>query len=221
MSKVFVISDLHLPFHNKAAYKHMLAELKETKPTHVVQVGDLLDQYVFSRYSRTLEVTPAGEIKRGLKAARDMWAEIARIVPKAKRVQILGNHDVRMKKRIMDRLPELETLAADLYQFEGVATLNSDRDYVEIDGVVYVHGWLSKSIDHAKHFNKPTVHGHRHRPAIEVDRPGLWSMDVGFMADEASAPLQYTMNKLTRWTLACGVVENGQPRLIFLKGGKK
>lgn len=221
MSKVFIISDAHFPFHSKAAYKHMLAELKKAKPTHVVQIGDLLDQYVFSRYSRSLEITPSNEITLGIRYAEQMWAEIRRCAPKAKCVQVLGNHDVRMKKRIGDRLPELEMMAADLYSFKGVATLHSDRDYVEIDGVVYVHGWLSKSIDHAKHFNKPVVHGHRHRPAIEVDRPGLWSMDVGFMADEKAVPLNYTMNKLTKWTLACGVVENGQPRLIFLKGGKK
>jgi UDP-2,3-diacylglucosamine pyrophosphatase LpxH len=120
VSKVFIIADAHFPFHNKVAYAHMMEVLKKEKPTHVVQVGDLLDQYVFSRYSRSLEVTPSNEITLGLRYAEKMWAEIGRIVPKAKRVQVLGNHDVRMKKRIGDRLPEMEALTPNLYSFKGV-----------------------------------------------------------------------------------------------------
>lgn len=219
MSTVFVVADCHFPFHNKRAYAHMLMELKAAKPTHVVQIGDLLDQYVFSKYSRSLEITPNNEITLGLRYAEQLWADVARLAPKAKRIQILGNHDLRLAKRIAERLPEMSLfLAKGTYSFTGVKVLKSDRDYVEIDGVVYVHGWLSKSIDHAKHFNKPVVHGHRHHPCIDVDRPGLWSMDVGFMANEKSLPMSYTMSKVTRWTMACGVVENKQPRLIFLKG---
>jgi len=218
-TKVFVISDTHFPFHSKAAYKKLIAAIKKEKPTHVVQIGDLLDQYVFSKYSKSNEITTSDDIDQGLKYAEAMWKEIKRIVPKAKCYQLLGNHDLRMAKRISEKLPELSTLYShlDIYSFPGVTTLESDRDYLEIDGVVYVHGWLSKSIDHAKFFNKPTVHGHRHRPCIEFDSSKLWSMDVGYMADKTSLPLQYTQSKFSKWTMACGVVENKQPRLIVLE----
>jgi hypothetical protein len=123
-----------------------------------------------------------------------------------------------MAKRITEKMPELCDFFShkDLYKFEGVKVCQSDRDYIEIDGVVYVHGWLSKSLDHAKYFGKPCVHGHRHRPTIEYDRASLWSMDVGFMADEKSLPLQYTASKFSKWTMACGMVEDGKPRLILL-----
>ncbi len=215
--KVFVISDTHFPFENKQAYNKMLLAIKQEKPTHVVQIGDLLDQYVFSRYSKSAEITPKFEVSVGIQAAQVMWTVIQRLVPKAKCYQLMGNHDMRLGKRIMERLPELEGLLdKGVYSFPGVKTLKSDRESITIDGVMYVHGWLSKSIDHAKHFNMPTVHGHRHRPCIEIDRPGLWSMDVGFLGDEKSLPLSYTQNKLTKWTLACGVVENRKPRLILL-----
>ena len=149
--------------------------------------------------------------------ATKFWKDIARISPRSKKYQLIGNHDVRVSKRISEKLPELAELfnVIDLYSFKGVKVLKSDRDYLEIDGVVYCHGWLSKSLDHAKHFNKPTVHGHRHRPCIEVDGD-LWSMDCGFMADETSLPLQYTMSKLTKWRMAYGIVENKSPRLVLL-----
>lgn len=194
----------------------MLGHLKKEKPTHVVQIGDLLDQYVFSRYSRSLEITPDQEVEDGIKYAKQMWLDIKKVVPRAKCHQLLGNHDVRMQKRIAEKLPELRNYVKNIYNFDGVATRSSDRDYLCIDTVVYVHGWLSKSIDHALYFNQSTVHGHSHRSGLSVNRPGLWSLDVGFMGDEKQLPMKYTMSKLTKWTLACGVVEDKQPRLIFL-----
>jgi predicted phosphodiesterase len=215
--KTFIISDTHFPFHSKKAYIKMMAHLKKEKPTHVIQIGDILDQYVFSKYSKNAGISPKSDIVKGLKQAKQMWKDIQKICPKAKCYQILGNHDMRLAKRIAERIPELAELFghADFYKFPGVKVMRSDRDYLTLDGIVYCHGWLSKSIDHAKHFNKPTVHGHRHRPCIEVDGK-LWSMDVGYMADDKSLPLSYTASKFTRWCTACGVVDSGQPRLIFL-----
>lgn len=215
--KVFCIPDTHFPYHNKEALKAIISMIKKEKPTHVVHLGDLLDQYVFSKYTRKMGITPEKDIKDGLKAAQNMWKAVKKAAPRAKCYQILGNHDVRLSKRISERLPELEPFfgVSQLYQFKGVTVLSSDRDYLEIGGVIYIHGWLSKSIDHAKHFNKPTVHGHRHRPCIEVDG-NIWSMDCGFIADEKSVPLNYTMSKLTKWRMACGIVENKKPRLILL-----
>lgn len=216
--KVVVISDTHFPYHNKAAYKEVLRLIKQERPDAVIQIGDLLDQYVFSKYSRSQNLTtPEREVSQGRMHSQSMWATIRKLVPKAKLYQVLGNHDLRLKKRIMEVLPELETVYnyKDMYTFPGVKTLKNDRDYIEIDGVVYCHGWLSKSIDHAKHFAKPTVHGHRHKPAIET-AGRLWSMDVGFLGDEKRVPFNYTMSKLTNWRMAIGIVDNGKPRLVLL-----
>lgn len=214
--KVFVISDTHFPFVDVVAFDKMMLAIKKEKPTYIVQIGDLLDQYAFSKYTKSSSVYP--DVEDGLVFAKAMWAAIRRNVPKAKCYQLLGNHDMRMAKRISEKLPELANfIQKDLYAFKGVKTLNSDRDFLVIDGVVYVHGWLSKSIDHARYFGKPTVHGHRHRPGIDYDTPRLWSMDVGFLADRTSIPLSYTASKHSRWTLACGIVEDGKPRLIILE----
>lgn len=215
--KVFVIGDTHFPYHDKRSLKRILSEIKKEKPDAIVQIGDLLDQYVFSKYPRSTKISVSHDIRKGLRYATEFWKAVRKAAPKAKCYQILGNHDLRMAKRISEKLPELGEIFThkDLYKFEGVKVMKSDRDYLELDGVVYVHGYLSKSIDHAKHFNKPVVHGHRHRPCIEVEGK-LWSMDVGFVADEKQLPLQYTQTKLTKWKKAYGIVENKQPILKFL-----
>lgn len=215
--KVFIIADAHFPFHSKKAYEKVMAALKKEKPDAVVQIGDLLDQYVFSKYSRSSKVTVQDDIKKGLSLAAQMWKDISKALPKAKLYQILGNHDMRMSKRVSELLPELSEVFSptSIYKFKNVKVMQSDRDFLVLDGVTYCHGWLSRSIDHAKHFNAPTVHGHRHRPTIEVDG-SLWSMDVGFMADEKSLPLSYTASKYSRWRMAYGIVENKLPRLTLL-----
>jgi hypothetical protein len=148
-----------------------------------------------------------------------MWTAIHKEVPKAKCFQIIGNHDVRLSKRIGDKFPELAEVfdPMTLYQFEGDTTAKSDRDFYTIDGVVYCHGWLSSSLAHAKYFNKPCVHGHRHRATIETEG-NLWSLDVGHCADENSLPLSYTASKHSKWTVGLGLVINGnQPVLLLPK----
>lgn|ERR1035437_123435 len=217
MAKVFIISDLHFPYHNKKAYNKMMKLIRKHKPTHVVQIGDCLDQYVFSKYARSMRISPEHDISQGIALMQGMWKEIKRMLPRAKCYQLMGNHDVRLSKRIAELLPELTEFFnhRDLYKLSGVTVLDSDKDFLEIEGVIYVHGYLTKSIDHAKHFNKPTVHGHRHQPMIDThDR--LWSMDVGFLADIGQLPLQYTQSKVVKWRLACGLVDNKQPSLFFL-----
>lgn len=187
-------------------------------PTHIVQLGDVLDQYVFSKYPRRMGITPMVDILEGIQEMEDMWKEIKRLCPTAKYFQLMGNHDVRMSKRIVEKIPELAEFFShkDFYKLKDITVMESDRDYLEIDGVIYCHGWLSKSIDHAKFFNKPTVHGHRHRPTVEFEHANLWSMDCGHLADVNQLPLQYTSSKFNKWTLACGIVENRKPRLIQL-----
>jgi predicted phosphodiesterase len=221
MAKVFIWGDPHFPYNHKEAQRQAIAFIKKQQPDVVINIGDLYDQYSFSKYSRTLNLTtPERELRQAMIGAMKMWNQIQEVASKAKCYQLKGNHDMRMKKRIAERLPEFEGFSKDVYKFFNVKTLKDDRSYLIIDGVVYCHGWLSKSIDHARHFNRPTVHGHRHRPAIET-AGRLWSMDVGFMGDEKKLPFNYTTSKVTNWRVSCGLVVDGKPQLIFLGDGKK
>lgn len=217
-NKVFVIGDLHFPYASSAALKEVYKRIKQTKPNVVIQVGDLLDQYSFSKYARSVNLTtPRQELDKGLKQAKVFWATITKLVPRAKKIQLLGNHDVRIRKRMLSQFPEMEHLYnfMDQYTFDGVKTLESDRDFIKIDGVVYCHGWYSDSMKHANHFNLPVVHGHLHKPGITT-QGRLWCMDVGYLADPKQLPMQYTASKYSHWRHACGLVVDGVPLLMLL-----
>lgn len=218
MSKVFVIGDLHLPFASKKALKKVYAAIKREKPDVVIQIGDVLDQYSFSKYARSLNLsTPKQEFNKGIKQAKEFWATIHKLAPKAKKIQLLGNHDMRIRKKMLAQFPEMESLYdfREHYNFPHVETMKSDRDYIKIDGVVYCHGWYSKSIKHSHHFNSPVVHGHLHRPGVTTEGR-IWSMDVGYLADPRQLPLQYSPSKYSNWHHAYGVVDNGTPLLFLL-----
>lgn len=221
--KVFCIPDLHFPYHNKKALKKVIELIKKEKPDVVIQLGDLLDLYSFSRYEKDANFTsPKSELNRGLKLAEKFWGDVKRAAPKARCIQLIGNHEMRLNKLIARKAPELQHLVKsiqDLYQFKGVKVLKDDRDYIVLDGVVYLHGYLSKNGDHSKFFGASVVHGHSHRVGIVYERKkdGLhFEMDCGHLADEKSLPLQYTQSKMSKWITAVGIVENKQPRIIII-----
>lgn len=220
MAKVFCIPDLHFPFVNKKALKKVLKLIKKENPTHIVQLGDIYDLYSFSRFDRSLNVmTPQQEVTKAVKMAKEFWKAVRKAAPKAKCYQLKGNHCVRFQRKLLAHAPEFESLVDfdQLFQFPGVTTLKSDRDHLTIDGVVYTHGFLSKSEKHIAHYNSRVAHGHLHRASIVTKGPKLWAMDCGHLADESQLPLQYGASKVTGWCMAVGIVENKQPRLIFLE----
>jgi len=222
-TKVFFISDTHFPFIDKKALAKVIKLIKKEQPTHVIQAGDLLDLYSFSRYEKDANFTsPKGELKQGLAMASKMWATIRKACPKAKCFQLIGNHEDRLAKSISRDAPQLSGLTAtisSLYKFPGVKVLKSSKEHLEIGGVIYTHGHYTKLGDHAKYYRKSCVHGHSHRVGIFYEQTvdGLiWEMDTGFLADPTALPLQYTQTKFSKWTQAVGIIENGMPRLVVV-----
>lgn len=220
MTKVIFIPDTHFPFEDKKAIKKVMALIKKEKPTHIVQAGDLLDLYSFSRYEKSANFTnPKSEFMEGLKRATKFWEDVRKVAPKAKCYQLIGNHEDRLSKYIGRNAPELEGMVSivEKMQFKGVETLESSKDHLIIDKVVYTHGHYTKLGDHAKFYRKSCVHGHSHRVGIWYEQTidGLiWEMDCGYLANEKALPLQYTQSKFSKWTKAVGIIEDGQPRLI-------
>ncbi len=226
-SKVMTVGDVHFPFADTDALAQVLDAIKREQPTHVVQIGDLYDQYSFSRFSRSFDVmTPKDEVIKARKQAEAFWQAVQKAAPKAICHQLLGNHDVRVTKKILDKIPEFESLGSkvrdDLYTFKGVNTLHDVRSWIEIDDVIYTHGWYSTLGQHMDYFGKSVVHGHTHRAGIAYARRGegfIFEMDVGHLADETTVPLQYSASKLSRWFKTVSIVENGQPRLQIITKG--
>lgn len=219
--KILVIGDTHFPFHHKSAMKWAIDLAKEQDPDHIIQVGDLLDQFSFSRYPKSRKMDPDEELKLGRKCAQAMWAAMPR---KAKKWQLMGNHDDRAIKSALKSAPELMGMIGEkieeLYKFPGVTTV-SDYEF-ELDGIMFQHGHRAKLGDHAKYNQCSTVVGHSHTGGVVSlrNRNGCyWELNAGFLGDIDTQAFTYlSQKKVNTTTLGVGLIDDLGPRFIFYPG---
>jgi predicted phosphodiesterase len=214
-----IIGDTHFPFHSRDIISKIVKRIKLTQPKFVIQVGDLYDFFSQSKYPRTHRLmTPEEEVLQGRVGAEEMWASIHKACPDSKKIQLLGNHDVRPYKRLLEKCPELEPFFKidHLFKFPQVETVLDPRQELVIDGVLYQHGHR-KHGEHMKISLMPTVHGHTHRAGISylmLRNQLIWEMDVGMVADIDSVPMSYAGTKWSSCTQGVGEITSDGPRFI-------
>lgn len=218
------IGDTHFPFHDVKALKWVIKKAAEWQPDYIVQVGDLYDYLMFSRFARSLDLmTPKQEATLGREAAEEMWAGIRKAAPEAELWQIRGNHDIRAEKQLMDRLPEAECVVdfGSRFGFEGVNTLLDTKEELFFGDVCIQHGFRKKG-EHAKHNQCPTIVGHLHTGDVVyyTNRYGMyWELNAGFMGDLESPVFGYrNQKKIHGWTVGCGRVDHEGPRFVHFPG---
>ncbi len=218
-----IIGDTHFPFHSQKVLNRIIEIIAQIKPVFVVQIGDLYDFFSQSKYPRTHRLmTPQEEIKKGREAAEQMWADIHKASMNSKKLQILGNHDLRPYKRLLEKAPELEPFfqADHLFNFPQVETVYDSRQELVLDGVCYQHGHR-KHGDHIKSNLTSTVHGHTHRAGIiymKLRNELIWEFDVGMTADIKSVPLGYGPQTWNQCTTGVGIIDEHGPRFIPIEG---
>lgn len=217
--RVAIAGDFHAPFHQVKATEAFFAFCRDFKPDVVVQMGDLYDQYSFSRYSHSLNLyTPQEETALGREGSEWFWKEAQRAAPKARCIQLLGNHDDRMQKRLFDSFPELEGHVdlKHLYAFKGVKTFYDSSEEVVIDGVIYQHGFRSKLGDHAAYNQQSTVTGHSHRGGVVYHQNltgPYWELNAGWLGDLKHRVFGYRNQKhLHKTTLGWAAIDAYGPR---------
>tara|TARA_R110000868_G_scaffold9394_6_gene46941 strand:- start:2716 stop:3396 length:681 start_codon:yes stop_codon:yes gene_type:complete len=221
---VAILGDLHAPFHCRKSVYKVISIIRKEKPKIVIQIGDLLDLYAFSKFPKSLNVMgPAQEVKQGRKVTEDLWKEIRQAAGRqVECFQLLGNHDERLAKRIQESLPEVEGMAGTgLWSFPGVQTMEAERDELIIDGVVYMHGYR-KFGDHVKYNLMSTVCGHSHQGGVvylPIKGKTLFELNAGYLGDPKATAMTYTkQSKISRWTKGVGWIDDYGPRFIPLGG---
>jgi len=217
---VISVGDTHFPWIYWRTIDRICERIESTrnvKNVHIIQMGDLYDQYSYSKFPRTHDLyTPKEEVLRGRKLAERMWDMFKKANPRAKCWQLMGNHDVRPYKRILERLPEVETFMdfKSHWSFDKVETILDVSEDLILGGVVYTHGW-TKLGNHVAFTGKNTVCGHLHRGGVVTVRHGkktLWEANAGFCANPHSVPLSYgPLNRYSKTTQGWLEVSEGWP----------
>lgn len=220
-----VISDIHWPFSCQRVIDKFYAYVEANQPEWVILNGDAWDMYSHAKFPRSHNVfTPREEQQMARAANEDFWKEIKRLAPNAKCVQMLGNHDVRPLKRIMDNYPEAEDWIAekmrDLFSFEGVHTMHDPREELFIrEDIIVFHGFRTQLGAHRDSTLLSCINGHTHRGGVVFKkvRGGavLWEANSGYAGDPEAKGLTYTAQKLTDWTHGFFGMDAYGPRFVI------
>lgn len=104
-------SDVHIPFEDKKVVELLFEFLKDNKPKYVVINGDLMDCFMISKFDKSpgRGVT----LQKEFEMTRGFLSLIRKICPDAEIELIAGNHEMRLRKYLLNK-------AIDLYGLEGL-----------------------------------------------------------------------------------------------------
>lgn len=187
-----VLSDIHIPFHDKRTVELAVGRAVELKARGVLLNGDILDCHELSTYERSPDDPRIiEEIGKG----REFVAWLRGKLPKAKVVWKDGNHDERLYAYLMRKAPALFGLDAlswpKLLDFQRHRIIHvSDRRVVRLGELNVIHGHeyrpgiqapvnparglflRAKSVALCGHFHQTSEH---HEPTIAGKAQGAWS----------------------------------------------
>jgi predicted phosphodiesterase len=205
-----IISDIHWPFESQRVINKFYLYVAETQPEFVIINGDAWDMYSHSKYPRSHNIfTPREEMRLAREGNEKFWAEIRRIAPNAKCIQMMGNHDVRPLRRILEVYPMaedwMEEKLKDLFTFEGVHTIMDPREEFFIrEDIAVFHGYMSKLGGHRDFTLISCNTGHTHKGGTVfrtvADGRQIFEANSGVAGDPYSKGLAYTSQKLHNMT---------------------
>lgn len=221
---VAVISDIHWPFSNPRVISAFLEFIGDVKPQYVFLNGDAWDMFSHSKFPRSHNIfTPREEQNLSRKMNEDFWKDVKRKSPQSECVQLLGNHDIRPMKRILESYPEAEDWITEklqtLFSFDGVKTLMDPREEVMIGDIAIFHGYRTQLGDHRDFTLYNCVNGHTHVGGTvfrKIRGQVLWELNSGLAGDPESKGLSYTPQKITKWTPGFGAIDSRGPRFIWV-----
>jgi hypothetical protein len=218
-----IISDIHWPFSNERVINRFQQYVGDVKPEWVCLNGDAWDMYSHGRFPRSHNVfTPREEENRARTMNEEFWKAVRASSPLSKCVQLLGNHDVRPLKRMLETYPEAEDWIKErinkMFTFDGVKTIFDIREelYLNKDVVVF-HGFRSKLGDHRDYTMLSTFNGHSHKGGVvfrQIRGRVLFECNSGLAGDAEAKGLTYTPQKISDWTPGFASLDALGPRFI-------
>ena len=110
---IIVASDIHFPYQDDKAVEAFIRYVEDHQPKIVVLNGDVLDFYKLSRFSKDpAGKNPAEEIEM----CREFLKDIRKVVPNSEIYYIIGNHETRLEKYVLDNAPQIACLVDNVFE---------------------------------------------------------------------------------------------------------
>lgn len=190
-TNILVIGDLHEPFTLEGYREFCIETYKKYKCTHVIFIGDIVDNHAISYHESDADGMSAGD---ELDEAIENLALWYKAFPKAD--VVIGNHDrLIMRKAFTGGIPRRWILGyQDMFGVPGWS-FSERKSY---DGVQYIHGEGGTARARCKKDLMSTVQGHLHTQAYTEHLVGatfhIFGSQVGCGVDKDAYAMAYAKN---------------------------
>ena len=213
LERLWLIGDVHSPFHDKQSWDLMVRALADFKADTLVSLGDFVDFFSVSHWSKNPE--RAFSLKEEIETASALLDELEARTPGAKRIFVAGNHEDRLQRYLQDKAPEL-------FQFIDVPKLlklaERGWEYVPYKQSIRLGKLnITHDVGSAGRYNafraldtfqSPVVTGHTHRLSyvVEGDATGdtQVSAQFGWLGDVEQVDYIHRTRALREWTRGFG-----------------
>jgi UDP-2,3-diacylglucosamine pyrophosphatase LpxH len=103
--RALIIPDTHRPFHSRKAYSLMLEVASFVGVDEVVLLGDYCDMYEVSRHPKDKRIQE--HLLDEVESVNAGLDELDRLFPKAKKMYLEGNHEIRLENYLLQAAPAL------------------------------------------------------------------------------------------------------------------
>lgn len=140
-SKIGILSDIHLPYHNLDALTEAITALKREKVDAVLLNGDTIDCHTLSRFAKDPRKR---DFKFEIDSLKAFFEKLDEIL-KCKIYFKIGNHEARYEHFLMQKAHELKGIED--FEFsniikareKGIEVIESNR-YMKLNGLNGIHG---------------------------------------------------------------------------------
>lgn len=214
---ILVISDQHFPYNHPDIIAFLRACKTKFKPDKVVNIGDEIDWHSISFHSHDPDLlSPSDELETAIRRLKPIY----KMFPEMDLVD--SNHgSLVYRKAKANGLP-----ATALKSYNEI--LQAPKGWKWHDHLVlkcsngkyvyFCHGRSGDVLKNSKNVSMSFVQGHHHSKfeirywANELDL--YWGMTVGCLIERRSLAFAYAKTTGDKQIIGCGVILDGQPRLV-------
>ena len=212
MSRVGIIGDTHLPYELEGYLEFCKETFDSWAVDKVVHIGDLVDHHALSFHDSEPSLRGArGERLNAIERLQPWYDTFPEVV------LINGNHDLIPARQLTKIGMEAEAWMKPLSEVYNFPKGWSVEDEIEIDGVLYHHGYTANGVNGFRNDSKArmvsTVSGHCHGNAgvsyTACHHRLVFGMAVGCGVDNSTMAMAYGKNFKNKPVISCGVVIDG------------
>lgn len=219
---IMALPDQHIPWCNwkaiEAFSKRVKAYKKQGKSVKVVNLGDVMDQKAWSRFSKDPDDLSPHQEWSDVELGMDYLAEL---LPEM--TIVLGNHDSRAYKKAVEvGLPkQLIRSLEDLFPYEGWTWHMSTKPLM-VDGIMFIHGdeMAGGALQKAAKLGRSVVQGHVHKGNlnyVDIFDKQIFAVESGCVIDREAIAFRYAAKHPLSCFIGWTEIHNGVPHLVPFK----